>query len=514
MSWFGQVLHVLRKDLRVLRWGALLYVAVAALTVAAALLSWERWAPMLWVIALCMLGALLVGQAVHNDSPSRVDSFWATRPLSASAVFGAKLLMALLVLALPAVGEWLHLRSHDISAGFATSLAARPIAAYMVLLAAGLMVGVLTPNMKAFIVTFGAVVLFGTVALQFLPFWFGSEVGPIPGQLLLAIVVAGIVLLGWQQYRTREPRRGYAFAALLVLLMLLIPVQTRARASWNSVRPPLPASVDTIGLRIEEASLSPGPRRLLNIIMSIDDVPAPKQYSVYVQDVLIATDEQPQAALLRFHGTWFREDLGASDGNTLLNRGRTNMNLTYEVTASEAALLERSDARVVVHARIVESETRAVLDMPALSGTLTAGDGQRVRIVDLEHATQTVLHVRQSVVPVERRTTPGTSTLRRMTLEERLAEGRFELVNPERREGIVLTASYDRNAETASVLPASHARTTYITLSIRDDGQSRPRRFRPDDEWMAGARLRYVVPIATAEYTVNVVGRITRIGAP
>src|SRR5688500_7340932 len=188
MTWFAQVLHVLRKDLRVIRWGVLLYVLLATLIIAAALLSWGVGASPLWVIALCMLGGLLVGQVVHNDSPASVDSFWATRPLSSSAVFAAKVLMALLLLVVPAVGEWIYLRSHDISAGDAMTLAVQPTAVYLGLLGTALMVAVLTRNIKVFAIAFGALVIAEAQGVQLL---FDGESGPVPAPLLYAIVVAG-----------------------------------------------------------------------------------------------------------------------------------------------------------------------------------------------------------------------------------------------------------------------------------------------------------------------------------
>ena len=498
MTWLAQVLHVLRKDLRVIRWAGLLYVVAAVLTITAALLSWERWAPLLWAVVVCMSGALLVGQVVHNDSPTRVDSFWATRPLTPSAVFAAKVLMALLVLVVPAVGEWIYLRSHDISVVAATSLAARPIAVYTGLLALAIMVGVLTPNIKVFAIAFGGLVFGGTLAVQLL-LWFDiDDVGLPPALLLYVVVLTGIIALGWQQYRTREPRRGYAVAALLVLLTMLIPVDTVAREiARSAMRPRIPALVDTVALRVEEATVRPsGARGLLQIRLRVEDLSPTRQYSIYVQDVSVATDEQPQAALLRSHGTWFREELGGSAGNALLNAGTPEMILNYNITPAEAALLERSDVRVIVHARVVVREMRAELDMAAVAGARVAADGRRVHIARVERAGGIVLHARHSVVPVERRVPPG-------------VEGRFELVNPERNEAIVLTPSYDRNTETSSVLPISHARATYVTLSPGSGGPNRWKRVNPDDAWLTGARLSYVVPVAVGEYRVHAEGRVT-----
>ena len=513
MSWFGQVLHVLRKDLRILRWGALIYVLAAALTITSALLSWQRWAPLLWVIVMCMLGALLVGQAVHNDSPTRVDSFWATRPLSASAVFGAKVLIALLVLLVPAIGEWLYLRSHDISAAFATNLAARPVAAYMVLIALALMVAVLTRSAKAFAVTFGALVLVGSVALELLPLWFGSDIGRVSAPLLFGIVIAGIGLLGWHQYRTREPRRGYAFAALLVLLMMLIPVQSAARDRAPETAVALPARLDTIPLRVDSAAVVPsGPNRMLTVKVLIGDSTLTKLYSVYIRDVTIATPARPQAAQLRFHGTWLSEDLGRSDGNVPLNADDAEMRLMYDVTDEQVALLAQPDARVVVHAHVVEREMRAQLDIPAVAGRRVSNSGHRLRIVSLGREREPVVHVRHSVLPIAPKTVTGASTLRRAgRVAERQVEGRYELVHPERKESIVLGASYDRNTETAAVLPASHAHATYITLEQRDADANRFRPINPGDAWMAGARLRYVVPVAANAYTVSAAGSVSRI---
>ena len=502
MSWLAQALHVLRKDVRATRWTALLYMVAATINSAAALLSWERWMPSLWTFVVCALGAFLVGQVVHNDSPTRVDSFWATRPLIPSAVFAAKVLTALLVLVVPALGELLYLRSHDISTASALTLAGQPIAAYTVLLATAIMVAVLTPSFRVFVVAFAGLALAGRLAAQLLPFWFDSADVLLPAWLLYLLVFAGILVLGWQQYRTREPRRGYMFAALLVLLTMMIPVRTVARERATGTVQPLPAPAPTPLLHVEEASVRPaGPRSLLYIRARVADVALPNLYSVYIQDVSIATAEQPRAALLRHHGTWFREEMGVSGGNVVLNGGNPEMTLSYEITPAEAALLERPDARVIVHADVTISEMRPLLDMPAVSGARAATDGQFVRLVDMERGRDLVLQVRQSVVR------------HRLMVPQRRpqnAEGRFELVNPERKEAVVLQASYDRNAETSVVLPASHARATHIWLSPAEGGPNRWKRVNPDDAWLAGARLRLVAPVAVGTYTLNAEGPVRR----
>jgi hypothetical protein len=231
-----------------------------------------------------------------------------------------------------------------------------------------------------------------------------------------------------------------------------------------------------------------------------------------VQDVLIATPDQPQASLLRHHGTWLRENLGTSNGNVVLNGDTAEMRPMYEITDAQAALLSQADTRVTVHASVVEHEMRALLDMPAVSDKLEANDGHRVRIVRMERTREPVLVVRHSSVPVDDHavTRPLSSHLA-TRLVDRLSTGRFELVNPERREAIVLTAAYDRNTEMAAVLPASHARATYITLSQRDGGRNMFRPINPNDSWMSGARLRFVVPVAASTYTVSATGPVTRI---
>ena len=111
MTWLAQAVHVARKDLRLTKWSLLLYLAGVALLTILALLGVAIWGQLLWAGALCVAGGLLLGMFVHADSPTRVDAFWATRPLSTSAVYAAKVMgtntshMCAVTLGLLNVGE-------------------------------------------------------------------------------------------------------------------------------------------------------------------------------------------------------------------------------------------------------------------------------------------------------------------------------------------------------------------------------------------------------------------------
>jgi hypothetical protein len=93
MTPLAQVVHVVKKDLRLLRWPlaafAVVLAMVAALNDRDAQLVGSSVIPILAVIA----GMLLVATLVQEQSPSAADASWRVLPLSPAAVFVAKLLM-------------------------------------------------------------------------------------------------------------------------------------------------------------------------------------------------------------------------------------------------------------------------------------------------------------------------------------------------------------------------------------------------------------------------------------
>lgn len=180
MNALAQVRHLFVNDVRRLRWMLVAYVAcVAIATVAATSLpmgkmGWFQAPPLLVVL----IGFVLVASAVQADSPCRPDAFWMSRPIQPFAVLGAKLVLALLVVAVPvAAADWslIHLGFASSEIWSALGHAATSFSDTLLL---GMAIAAVTRDLRSFANTAVAVIVLGLVALVALY----GRLGFIPGQ--------------------------------------------------------------------------------------------------------------------------------------------------------------------------------------------------------------------------------------------------------------------------------------------------------------------------------------------
>ena len=125
MNTIAQMLHVARKDLRESRWPFIVYVALVALAAARVTDWWSASRVLEMAMFLVVIaGVVLVATLIQSDSPIRADAFWATRPLSPTAVLLAKiLLVVVIVVALPVAAQAFAVSSFDIHGTDARSTA-------------------------------------------------------------------------------------------------------------------------------------------------------------------------------------------------------------------------------------------------------------------------------------------------------------------------------------------------------------------------------------------------------
>ncbi len=105
MSWTAEVLHLLRRELRRTTWPLVAYIATLLLAVGTATEVLRPIPSLLFAVGqlVMLLASLLVATTVLADSTQRVDAFWATQPIRASAVIASKLLFLLLLLTMCAM---------------------------------------------------------------------------------------------------------------------------------------------------------------------------------------------------------------------------------------------------------------------------------------------------------------------------------------------------------------------------------------------------------------------------
>ena len=217
MTWGAEVAHVMRKDLRELRWVAGGYLVVVALATMSAL----RWfgaynyfdAGMLFVVGL---GMLLLASLVQADSPTRPDAFWAIHPHRPSAMMAAKMLSATVLIMLPALlGQCAALSLLAADAGTMSRMLADAAAAYGAWLVFALVISAITPDMRTFIL----VVIATPIVLLIAAGLFFHNVPAVSigtqAQTGIAGAVGGLLLVTLL-YRTRSRARHTWIAAFVV----------------------------------------------------------------------------------------------------------------------------------------------------------------------------------------------------------------------------------------------------------------------------------------------------------
>jgi ABC-type transport system involved in multi-copper enzyme maturation permease subunit len=244
----SEILHILRKDLRRLRWGLLLWtlVIVARLLVATsgAAFAFGDFGLQLAIEEISMLVAtidalllaLLVSWLVHDEPLVGADAFWLTRPIDRSRLLAAKMIFAaLLLVGVPAVGQ--AMTAAAIGGGWHDALRTAPRAAFgqalwvLPLLA----LAVLTPTIMRFLVVIVASVAAVVVAVStmttFLLMTRSDDMmdfrpSQIPDQtagvVLMWLLAASAMAVIVYQYRNRRVGRAIVIGAIGIGAAVLI----------------------------------------------------------------------------------------------------------------------------------------------------------------------------------------------------------------------------------------------------------------------------------------------------
>lgn len=256
-----QTLHIVRKDLRRLRWGLAAWIALLAARVLLAVIGWQAAADgglagqfvMEQVSGIVQLAswlmlALLVARLVHDEPLAGLDWFWLTRPYDRWALLGAKLGAAALFFVVgPLISELVVMAAFE--AGPADMFRASSVfLARDLRWTLGLMVfAVLTPSLVRFALgiagTAAALILLMLGALTVTMLTFEGETAPgaaIGGAAPAIVASAGLVATAGfvaialavivYQYHRRRPGRAVLLAVLgaaaLMATLLLAPWPT------------------------------------------------------------------------------------------------------------------------------------------------------------------------------------------------------------------------------------------------------------------------------------------------
>jgi hypothetical protein len=512
MKWRSQVVHVVVKDVRMGRWMILLFVVVVAAATAAAL-DWPVGfadVDFPWVFLAAALGAVSFAVIVQADSPATVDAFWVTRPLHPSAVFAAKLLLGLVVLAgVPLLGQLLVLLAHDTAAILLphqlgqSTLVLWSIAATTGVLAA------LTRDLRTFLPVGVLCLLFQQVAVGLLEVLLAATTrtaidvslsAAVPHALASLAVLAATIALLAHQYLTRDVRRGIALMALLLGAEVVLAFEPVPR-SPAATAAPAPAELRAARLVIDSIRVSQSP---LGAQVEVDiafagSLPA---HQYWLMSPKIRIHRRDSTALVSRAYTmvllnspqivtdgvpWPAETFGFAE------------RLTFPVSEAQREALSRGNAALTLEADIEVREAREVERLPVERGAAAARNGNRFRIADV-----TMAGNRPSVTLRHSSVSPDPATAGFFDWREGYE---YALVNEQRAESRPLHRAHSAGATgfmIASSIEAIHARTLVAWAVLAGAAES------VDRTWLDQARLVIVQWVPAGSYAVRaeaVIGR-------
>jgi len=233
MTWLDQVWHIAWKDVREEAWRLGAYLAITTFAGVAVFMKAFGYSDVVTFIVF-LFGMILAAAVVQSDSPIASDSFWGSRPFRPTAMLGAKVLLAAIVILIPSIAQGVALTVSGTDGGDAALAILDSARMYGLWLLAAMAVAGLTRDVRSFIVVFAAIFVAMTLAMLI-----GSDVRdtlapptpqsasaqalnaakPLVGSALwTSIAVCASVALLVLLYRRRDARRRIWIGAIAVVV--------------------------------------------------------------------------------------------------------------------------------------------------------------------------------------------------------------------------------------------------------------------------------------------------------
>ena len=241
-------LHIVRKDLKHLRWLLLVWVVLLIARVAAWSLGLspisepsqqfllERSTGTIESVLLLVL-AVVAARLVHEEPLVGWNAFWYTRPYSRGSLLVAKLLLAASVfVALPLLTDVATMAMYHVGPRAQLAASASFITGYVTWMLLAMAMAALTPSLGAFVLT--TVATFTALSLitmtisavsvflrdpQTLVLNYSTEFDPVPGMVATLLIDAAMLGALAYQYRERRWRPAAALAATGIVASLAVP---------------------------------------------------------------------------------------------------------------------------------------------------------------------------------------------------------------------------------------------------------------------------------------------------
>lgn len=518
MKWIAQVGHVARKDVRQ-TWGMLaLYVVVIAFATQG-ILKGTAFGPyglsnpkshtetlampdsivIVPSAILVLLAVFSVASLVQQDSPTRPNALWATRPLSSSAVLTSKLLLTMVgIIGVALLGGSVALASMDTN----------PIAMMRILLAAALsclegaiavlIVSALTRDLREFVGVLAAT----SVGLFIVMIGVMDSVPP-PSTTIAATIAALSVGSGlWfvtRLYLTRERRRsmwivGVGIVAILMFAAFNVPQPQSDVPTLNSG-----AQIKIAPTNLGEWAIGIGLPIKLRITDSADSVRLDfRPDSVFLKltsGTTLAEGSILPATVVAGALPWIGNAVRwiNIDPATLEWPSTFTFNPYYPHRDSIAKL---GVASFAVGGTVTVSRARLVASLPLREGAYVVKDGFRVRMYGTPNHSVSAAQVYVQLSSVPR---PGTITQPEQHLQEQ-GNLQFALVNDSRNEAMLIDAASTASGGSGAAILPQIGLTTAFNMYSTTTAFSPKGRVPTDDNWYKNARLVVVEWVVVGSY--------------
>ena len=237
MTFFGQSVHVMVKDVRQARWAFLGYAAVVAFATISALRvpQTDRQLFDLSMVVVVIAGMFVMAMLVQADSPVRSDSFWASRPIRPEAVLAAKGLSAAVLVGIPVAGVLAVLLANEVSAGTIAVLVARSASSYAPWLLIAMVIAAITRDLRTYTTTIVVLPVVIGVLLMIAgtsgvsgslstPPREGTTASMVSAAAIPIVGLGGALAILISLYRTRTLRRVTWASAIVVVPALLVTI--------------------------------------------------------------------------------------------------------------------------------------------------------------------------------------------------------------------------------------------------------------------------------------------------
>lgn len=295
----SQMMHILRKDLRYLRWLLALWTVVLVVRVILSVIGAAtagtafpamvvlRELSVLLSIVPTLMMALIVVRLVQAEPLVGWNAFWLTRPYSTNSLLAAKLILLITTVVLAPLTADLVTMS-IFRAGPRAQLVAAPtfLFGHLTWALAACVVAALTPSLGTFVMAIiGTVIGLAVTALLLISAALalgGAGSGTVDGPILpdptpefvgtIAFVTGALAVIVYQ-YRRRRWRVAVALAATVLLTTALLP----SYWPWSFLRPQ-PPDPGQWALDTQATQVTVDPRMALNVSRDFfDSSAAPKR---------------------------------------------------------------------------------------------------------------------------------------------------------------------------------------------------------------------------------------------